>query len=117
MTGGIGGAGYSVELLLSDGTPWCTLPDLPGFTNRHTQSGLVACGGGFDDTSCVTFSEGQWRTSHSLLYPRTEHSAWSSTQHGTIHIGGRSDDSDTTTEVLVDNGESQGSFSLKYETM
>ena len=42
VTGGIPSksAGTSVELLHSDGTPWCSLPDLPEIRYGHTQTGL-----------------------------------------------------------------------------
>ena len=59
VTGGYG-AETSVELLLDDGSPWCRLPNLPGPMQGHTQSGLVACGGGGGSgTSCVTFTGGE----------------------------------------------------------
>ena len=116
VTGGYGD-GKSVELLHSDGTPWCSLPNLPDSRVQHTQSGLVACGGrlGNASTSCVTFSGGQWNTSHSLLHGRYQHSSWTSTRHGTILMGGR--DNGRTTEMLTDTGESQDSFTLKYDTL
>ena len=105
----------SVELLFPKGTSLCSLPSLPGSRYYHTQSGLVACGGHGGYNDCIKFSGGQWYTSHSLLYERDHHSSWSSTQHGTILIGG-SGDSLNTTEILTETGESQKSFTLKYET-
>ena len=114
VTGGGGEHPSSSELLLSDGTPWCKLPSLPvDDMFGHTQSGLVACGGYYTRTSCFTFSGGQWVTSHSLLHERVYHSSWSSSQHGTILMGGMG--SETSTEMLTDNGESQESFTLKYD--
>ena len=116
----------SVELLLSDGTPWCSLPSLPdGGRGGHTQSGLVACGcadmGQYEaGGSCVTFSGGQWRTSHYLQHRRSGHASWASTQHGPVLIGGGTgdggDDTGYTTEMVTDDGDSQGSFPLKYYT-
>ena len=35
----------TVELLRSNGSYWCSLPDLPGPRLSHTQNGLIACGG------------------------------------------------------------------------
>ena len=116
ITGGI----YedSVELLFPNGTSLCSLPSLPNTRYGHTQSGLVTCGGGgWSSRDCITFSGGQWNTSHSLLYERTYHTSWSSTQHGTILIGGMNSDSRTTTEILTETGESQESFTLKYGIM
>ena len=107
-----------VEVLLSDGTPWCTLPSLPEPRFEHSQSGLVACGGESTSSSCVTFSGGQWNTSHSLSSSRMFHSSWTSAKHGTILMGGGySSSSLTSTEMLTDSGNSQESFELKYETM
>ena len=31
-----------------------------GKCNVATQDGLMACGGGGDDESCITFSAGEW---------------------------------------------------------
>ena len=116
ITGGYTDEGTddSVELLFPNGTFLCSLPSLPDPRYYHTQSGLVACGGvgGYKDR--IIFSGGQWNTSHSLLYSRFEHTSWSSTQHGKILIGGY--DSRTTTEMLTETGESQESFTLKYQT-
>ena len=41
----------------SNGSSWCTLPDLPIGRFGHTQSGLEACGGSQPKT-CVTFFKG-----------------------------------------------------------
>ena len=64
----------TVEILHADGTPWCSLPDIPGTRVRHshTQSGLIACGGSFTTNSnnCYTFSSGSWTKSHILLSKR-----------------------------------------------
>ena len=105
----------SAEMLLSDGTPWCSVPNLPYETYAHSQSGLVACGGVYSKTSCFTLSEGQWTTSHSLLNIRYHHSSWSS-PNGTILLGGEATDSRNSTEMLADSGGSQQSFTLQYET-
>ena len=59
-------AGISVELLHSDGTPWCSLPDLPETRYGHTQTGLEACGGGSSSspqTTCVRLSGDSWSQS------------------------------------------------------
>ena len=122
MTGGEIGGDKSSELLLSDGKYWCQLPGFSDYKYAHTQSGLIACGGGgvtcidlgtCNGTSCIKFDEGQWKNSHKLLYQRDHHSSWYSPQHGTILIGGDYT-TESTTEMLKDNGNSQKSFSLKY---
>ena len=117
-------SGREVEILRSDGTAWCSLPDLPGGGwAHHTQSGLVTCGGNgaYHSKSCVTFdtSDGSWRTSHHLLHDRCYHSSWFSEQHGIILMGGGDyyspdNTSLTTTERLNDNGGSDETFHLKY---
>ena len=103
----------SVEILHANGSYWCSLPDLPDKRKNHTQSGLVTCGGAYTPTSCLTFSSGQWRTSHQLQHERYKHSLWMS-QHGVVLMGGAS--SPTTTEILTDDDQSSPSFPLKYET-
>ena len=109
-----GNAGTSAEVLLEDGTPWCSLPGLPEDRHGHTQSGLVTCGGLYTLSSCVTFTDGGWSWSHNLTHERYEHSSWTSPVHGTILIGG--DVLGYTTEMLTDTGVAQQSFPLKYRT-
>ena len=91
----------------------CSLPDLPDDYFYHTQSGLVTCGGLSGDTpkSCLTFSGGQWITSHTLLQQRAFHSSWFS-KHGILLMGGSV--SLTTTEMLSADGQSTPGFTLKY---
>ena len=106
----------SVELLHSDGSPWCSLPDLPESRWDHTQTGLEACGGGGSATrtTCVRLEAGSWTPSHQLVEKRTSHSSWASPA-GTMLIG--STFSLQTTELLDANtGDSVTSFPLKYET-
>ena len=108
------GAEKSVEVLNSDGTPWCSLPDLPDDHWYHTQTGLLACGGEDTDASCIKFSGGKWKPSHKLKEERDAHSSWASPA-GTVLMGGSF--SGKTTEVLDDTtGVSIMHFSLKYET-
>ena len=103
----------SVEIIQENGSYWCSLPNLPFGRWWHSQSGLVTCGGGSTEsrTSCVTFSNGQWRSSHTLQYLRYCHSTWS-TKGGVVIMGGHS--SDNTTEILNENGQSTPSFTLKH---
>ena len=75
MTGGYAGNSYdptkTVEVLKTDGTAWCTLPELPKKRVQHTQSGLLACGGYayMDDQgdTCIKFVDGRWNISHEDL--------------------------------------------------
>ena len=110
--------GNSVEILRSDGTPWCSLPELPFDSqgiSSHTQSGLIACGGSSNNRqSCVTFKDGVWTTSHSLREDRWEHSAWASPA-GVVLLGGANSDPSTSSELLSDStGTSSVYFPLKY---
>ena len=75
----------------------------------HTQSGLVVCGG----TSCLTFSDGGWSKTHSLLHRRVYHSGWSSSE-GLLLMGGAT--VAARTEIIKDGNHSEESFPLKYET-
>ena len=121
VTGGKGyaGAGKSVELLSMNGTRLCSLPDLPGERWFHSQNGLVTCGGGKSSSvrkSCLTFSGGRWKRTHTLGQIRLGHTGWASPR-GLLLIGGRYSDSmtgRTTTELLTENGETTPSFNLKY---
>ena len=105
----------SVELLSSDGTRLCSLPNLPAARIQHSQTGLITCGGsgGF---SCVTFSAGHWKKTHTLALGNKimgGHSAWASPRGVLIiGIGNPSYRGVTTTELLTDNGGSTPSFTL-----
>ena len=124
MTGGSNyAARTSVELLHSDGSPWCSLTDLPepGYV-YHSQTGLNACGGYAEQpppalynpsalathTTCIRLSASGWKTSYYLQKRRVYHSSWASPQ-GTILIGGEPDwdrygdaNEDMTSELLDD---------------
>ena len=112
-----------MEILRSNGSYWCSLPDLPDDRSGHTQSGLIACGGhGRRDSdimsSCSSFSNGEWIKSHQLSvapqfqYGRFDHSSWISPQ-GVVLMGGLF--GAITTENLTDDGLSIPSFPLKYK--
>ena len=114
VTGGYStGSRTSVELLSSDGTRLCSLPNLPAGRSQHSQTGLVACGGGFSRSSerksCVTFAAGRWKKTHTLGQKRYAHTSWASPR-GVMIMGGR--DSRRTTELLTDNGHTTPSFNL-----
>ena len=104
------------ELLYTNGTTLCSLPDIPNIPNRvyHTQTGLVLCGGQSQARrSCVTFKEGTWVQTHSLSAQWHAHNSWASPQ-GVLLIGGY--DTGTTTLLLGDNGDTTPSFTLDYNT-
>ena len=110
-----------MELLHSDGSPWCSLPDLPESRWDHTQTGLEACGGDhtYPDsyTTCVQFLGGSWTPSHNLLQERYNHVSWASPS-GTVLMGGPSyDGSGKNTTELLDEAteESVMHFPLKYK--
>ena len=116
VTGGGGiDAGSSVEVILSNGS-LCTLPSLPGARNRHSQSGLTACGGQ-DSTAqdtCTTFSNGAWTTSHHLDPFRKSHVSWNSPS-GLMLLGGNY--SPRTTALLsTTSSSSSAHFDLPYNT-
>ena len=119
MTGGYPSrsVGTSVELLHSDGSLWCSLPDLPEYRLKHTQTGLEACGGccKFSYSTCVRLEAGSWTQSHQLVEKkRLHHSSWASPA-GTLLIGGVY--SKKTTELLDANtGDSVISFAPKHNT-
>ena len=104
----------SVELLSTDGTRLCSLPNLPVGRFHHTQSGLITCGGSPQTTSCVTFSAGHWKKTHTLGRKiMGGHSAWASPRGVLIiGIGNPSFSGVTRTELLTDNGGSKPSFNL-----
>ena len=99
----------SVELLSTDGTRLCSLPNLPVGRFHHTQSGLITCGGSPQTTSCVTFSAGHWKKTHTLGQHWHSHTAWASPR-GVLLMG--SHFSRTTTELLNDDGSTTAFFNL-----
>ena len=123
VTGGFnmssGGVLSTVEVLHGDGSPWCSLPDLPEDSRSHTQTGLEACGGyGYDPSfTCVRLEASSWTPSHQLFHQRWDHTSWASPA-GTLLMGGSLPGlGSLTTELLDTNtGDSVPSFPLKYDT-
>ena len=115
MTGG-SGASTSAEVLFTNGSSICELPQLSQSKREHTQSGLTACGG--SDTigrSCIKFEAGSWTTlTDNLVVERYFHSSWVTPDGDILLIGGGY--SPTTTEIVYQNGTSIRSFDLKYDT-
>ena len=102
-----------VEVLDTNGSFICNLPQLSPYNYGHTQSGLTACG--FMVPNCVKFVSGEWKTViENTLYPRESHSSWMNPEGGIHLIGG--DDTSSTTEIVYENGTNIRSFDLKYDT-
>ena len=117
MTGGEG-ALTSAEVLFTNGSSICELPQLSQSKREHTQSGLTACGGYDSDTirrSCIKFEAGSWTTlTDNLVERREDQSCWVNPDGDILLIGGFY--SETTTEIVYQNGTSIRSFDLKYRT-
>ena len=112
----------AVEVLRDDGTPLCSLPDLPFEFWGHTQHGLTTCGGthGLLRRSCYTFntSTGTWDISYRLNEDRTYHTKWQ-TPRGVMLLGGQvSNIGVKSTELLMEVGEDTllNTFELNYPT-
>ena len=107
----------SVELLSSNGTRLCSLPNLPEKKWQHSQTGVLACGGGSRGSgsaykSCFKFTDSRWKKSHTMGTSRYGHTGWASPQ-GVLLIGGTDTQSQTSAELLTDNGGATPSFTLK----
>ena len=106
----------SVELLYTNGTHRCFLPDLPQAKKSPTQVGLLTCASAEPEAkkSCWTLSGGKWKKSHTLTgsagYGQV---GWASPQ-GVLLMGGISNGS-TMTELLMENGHTKPGFRLKYK--
>ena len=75
----------------------------------------MLCGGGVSDLdkkTCMKFSHGTWKQSHTLKNKRHFHSSWNS-KYGLLLMGGQG--RDKTSELLTSNGQSISKFALKYE--
>ena len=120
VTGGMG-TEKSTEVLSTNGSSICFLPEMPQSKEDHTQTGLTACGGSDSRRNCVKFTSGLWTNlTENLLYQRYKHSSWK-TQDGDVLLFGSDDYSDHdsffTSEIVYQNGTSVRSFDLKYDTM
>ena len=117
VTGGWKWSGLSsVEVLSPAGTSLtCPLPPLLSTERyRHTQDGLVACGGagGGARTSCATLTAAGWAESQLLGHERQYHTSWRSPA-GLLLLGG--EQSPTTTELLSStDSTTSSSFALEY---
>ena len=109
----------SAEVLFTNGSSICELPQLSQSKRYHTQSGLTACGGYVSGTerSCIKFEDGSWTTlTDNLVESRYWHLSWVTPDGDILLIGGFYSHSLTTTEIVYQNGTSIRSFDLKYRT-
>ena len=107
----------SAEVLFTNGSSICELPPMSQLKRYHTQSGLTACGGYDSATrrSCIKFEDGSWTTlTDNLVEERYRHSSWVTPDGDILLIGGQY--SNTTTEIVYQDGTSIRSFDLKYDT-
>jgi len=109
-----GGSGNlaSVEVFDPSSGLSCSLPALPNDRWGHTMNSLLICGGG--GTNCLSFTSGQWITSHNLLGKRYGHTSWQ-TEQGLVLMGGGIN-SDTSEIVPTDGGQGGPSFAMQYST-
>ena len=122
ITGGYD-AYSSAEVFLPSTSTSCQLPGLVARhgRDRHSQDGLLACGGGCcgpdPDTSCEEFrpATGSWGyTAFALAKQRAYHGSWG-VEEGTILLGGSY--SEATSEIVKsDDGFTEFTFDLKYQT-
>ena len=124
MTGGyIGNDDFlsSVEVYVPSTNTSCSLPSIPVGTERHSQDGLLLCGGIGNSRQCHTFhsDSGEWRVkTHRLSERRDEHSSWQRDDGTVLLMGGGYRPTTTTTEIVSDNSAvSTPGFSLKYNTL
>jgi len=107
----------SVEAITTDGTPLCTLPDLPYEIRRHTMDDHIICGGYNDQSltqsSCHYFIAGEWtKYRNDLKTQRVNHVSWRRQDGEVILFGGLN--SKKTSEVVSSSGH-QKAFNLQHE--
>ena len=93
----------------------CSLPSLPGGRETHTMNGLTVCGGGSvtGSNKCLTLGPRGWETSHILSQRRSGHVSWRR-ENGILLIGGRTAETQKTTEMAGQDGSVNGPFNLKH---
>jgi len=106
----------TVEAISLEGTPLCTLPDLPDERRRHTMDDDIMCGGYSTKTSCLRYVAGEWtRFRRNLVNSRSNHVSWKRPDGEVVLLGGEDSKSTKTSEV-VNGSDKQIGFDLKYET-
>merc|ERR1712098_703917 len=107
----------SVEVFDPNTGQSCALPSLPDRRVAHSSNNLNLCGGYYAMTSCITFSSGEWVTSHTLVKERYFHSSWDAGDGRILLLGGGNQLTDTTTETITQGQvDSQPGFTLQHWT-
>merc|ERR1712142_613679 len=107
----------SVEVFDPSTGQSCALPSLPDRRVAHSSNNLTLCGGYYAMTSCITFSSGEWVTSHTLVKERYFHSSWDARDGRILLLGGGNQLTDTTTETITQGQvDSQPGFTLQHWT-
>ena len=108
----------SVEAITTDGSPMCTLPDLPDLRRDHTMDNHIMCGGYHTQSSCLYFVAGKWTKYRTdLKIKRTGHVSWRRQDGEIMLLGGNGDDSKNsrkTSEVVSSSGHQKG-FNLQHK--
>ena len=114
VAGGYSSQNYrSVEAISSDGSPLCTLPDLPDDRRQHTMDNEIICGGFGTQSSCLYYVAGKWvEYINDLQIKRTAHVSWRRPDNDVILIGGEK--SKKTSEVVSSSGHQKG-FYIQHE--
>ena len=112
------GARNNVEVFVPSTGLSCSLPALPDQRYEHTMDSLLICGGGpyssTAATTCLSFTSGQWITSHTLVEERYYHTSWQ-TEQGLVLMGGVLSP-DTSEIVATAGGQGGPSFAMQYST-
>ena len=102
----------SIEAITTDGTPLCTLPDLPDDRYFHTMDNHILCGGSKTRTSCLNYVAGNWtKYGDDLMTEREYHVSWQRPDGKVLLIGGYGDN---TSEVVSSSGHQKG-FNLQHK--
>jgi len=103
----------SVEAITTDGTPLCTLPDLPDKRCSHTIENHITCGGSYTQSSCLHYVAGKWtKYGCDLKFKRYAHVSWRREDGEVMLIGGAN--SKKTSEVVSSSGHQNG-FNVQHE--
>jgi len=103
----------SVEAITTDGTPLCTLPDLPDERYAHTMDNHIMCGGGNTQSSCLHYVAGKWtKYRNDLQFERANHVSWRRQDREVIIMGGGN--GKKTSEVVSSSNHQKG-FNLQHE--
>jgi len=118
MVSGGSGAYTSVEVFVPSTGLSCSLPDLPDEKQYHTMDSLIICGGTERQyttrTTCLSFTSGQWITSHTLVTERYGHSSWQ-TEQGVVLMGGKVSPDSSEFVAAEERGSSLGF--MQYSTL